>query len=135
MGRRSIRKGNKEILSKEGTTQGDPTAVGAYALGVTLLLQISKEKLFVDDFTVTGKVDEIKSYWYILQQVSPLYGYFPKPSKPYLIVTEYFYVNAKETLENSDVKLITEATLGQSSEVPLKKKPSWKVSLKTGPNN
>ena len=56
--------GNKEIISREGMTQGDPTAMGDYALGVTLLLhflqksimvneQISKELAFADDFTVT----------------------------------------------------------------------------------
>ena len=71
--------------------------MGAYALGVTLLHhflqgfimineQISKEVAFADDFTVTGKVIDIKSYWDVLQQVDPLYGYFLKPSKSYLIV-------------------------------------------------
>ena len=85
---------------------------------------ISQEKPFVDDFTVTGNVNEIISYWDILQQVSPLDGYFPKPSKSYLIVTEYFFENAKETFKNSDVKRITESTSEQSLEVPLKKKPS-----------
>ena len=30
--------GETEILSKEGTTQGDPTAMAAYALGVTSIL-------------------------------------------------------------------------------------------------
>ena len=31
--------GETEILLKEGTTQGDPTATAAYALGVTHLIQ------------------------------------------------------------------------------------------------
>ena len=44
----------------------------------------------------------------MLQQVGPLYGYFPKPSESYLIVKEYFYENAKETFKNSEVKLTTE---------------------------
>ena len=35
--------GGKEILSKEGTTQGDPTSIGTYALGVTLLLHLLHE--------------------------------------------------------------------------------------------
>lgn len=37
-------------------------------------------------FTVTGKVDEIMSYWDMPQKVGSPYGYFPKPSKTYLIV-------------------------------------------------
>ena len=91
--------GDHEIKSAEGTTQGDLKAMGAYALGVTPLIhflsefifineQRSKEVAFADDFTVAGKASEIKAYWDILQQQGPLFGYFPKPSKLYLIVKE-----------------------------------------------
>ena len=45
----------------------------------------------------------------MVQQVGPLYGYFPKPSKSSLIVKEHFYESAKETFKNSEVKLTTEA--------------------------
>ena len=55
--------GGTEILSKARTTQGDPTAMAAYALGVTPLIQhlleitsskklYSKEIAYTDDFTV-----------------------------------------------------------------------------------
>ena len=61
----------KELLSKECTTQGDPTAMGADALAVTPLLYFlrdfivnsehdSKEVAFADDYSVSGKVIEIK---------------------------------------------------------------------------
>ena len=71
----------------------------AYGLGVTLFFRFSQEFIiankqiieevaFWDKFTVTGKVDKIKLYRDMLQQVGLLYGYFPKPSGSYLIVKE-----------------------------------------------
>ena len=89
----------KEILSKEGTTQGDPTSMGTYALGVTPLLHFlhefilinehrSKEVAFADDLTAAGNIKQIKQYWELLLQVGPNYGYYPKLSKSHLIVNK-----------------------------------------------
>ena len=86
-----------ELFSKEGTTKGDPTTVGAYALGILPLLQFLLdfifvnelnviEVAFVDDFTVAGKLSSIKDYWNQLTSIGPKYGYFLKASKSYLIV-------------------------------------------------
>ena len=72
--------GGKEILSNEGTTQGDPTAMAAYAIGVTPLLRLLydqtrtqnhtlKEVAFADDFTVAGKISEIKGFWNTLRHL------------------------------------------------------------------
>ena len=66
--------GGGELFSKEGTTQGDPTPMGAYALEILPLLQFllnfisvnelsAKEVAFADDFTVDGKLSSIKDYW------------------------------------------------------------------------
>ena len=65
--------GGGELLYKEGTTHGDPTSMGAYALGILPLLQFlldfisvnqlnAKEVAFADDFMVAGKLSSIKYY-------------------------------------------------------------------------
>ena len=54
----------------------------------------SKEEAFPDDFTVARKSSNIKAYWDILQQQGPLFDYFPKPSKSYLIMKEQYYNKA-----------------------------------------
>ena len=98
--------GGKEILSKEETTQGDPTSMETYALGMTPLLHFlhelilinehrTKEVAFADDLTVAEKIKEIKQYWEPLLQVGPKYVYYPKPSKSHLIVKEEHFDRAK----------------------------------------
>ena len=61
----------KEISTREVTTQGNPTEMAAYAIGMTSLLRFilvynisnnntTKHVAFVDDFTVARKIEEIK---------------------------------------------------------------------------
>ena len=59
--------GEKELRSREGTTQGDPTAMAAYALGLTPLLdhlqsvkRSVKHVAFADDLIGVGNSEEIK---------------------------------------------------------------------------
>ena len=57
--------GGKELASDEGTTQGDPVAMGMYAIGILPLLLLnmpttederSKRIAFADDFTGIGEI-------------------------------------------------------------------------------
>ena len=73
-----------ELRSRQGTTQGDPTAMAAYALGLTPLLdhvqsvkRSVKHVAFADDLTVAGKLKEIKIWWDTLITEGPKYGYYP----------------------------------------------------------
>ena len=59
--------GGKESRSREGATQGDPTAMAAYALGLPPLLDYLqsvkrsvKHVAFADDLTGAGNLEEIK---------------------------------------------------------------------------
>ena len=91
--------GGGELISKKSTTQGDPTSMGAYTLGILPLLQFlldfisvnelnAKEVTFADNFTVAGKISSIKGYWSQLTSIGPKYGCFRKASKSHLIVKE-----------------------------------------------
>ena len=79
-----VKSGN-EIRSREGTTQGDPTSMATYAIGLTPLLDnlqsISsgiEHVAFADDLTGAGKSHQIKSWWDHLQVKGTNYGYYSK---------------------------------------------------------
>ena len=111
--------GGGEILSKERTTQGDATAMGAYELGILPLIHFllefisinhlsAKEVAFADDFTVAGKLTSIRHYWKKLTSLGLKYGYFPKASKSYLIVKEDKLNEARNVSNNSNVNITIE---------------------------
>ena len=122
---RSFIIGRGEILSQEGTTQGDLTAMGVYTLGILpfihFLLEFisinhlsAKEVAFTDDFTVTGKLTGIRDYWGELTVFGPKDGYFPKASKSYLIVKEHKLGQARKVFNDSNVNVTIEGKTQQT---------------------
>ena len=88
-----------EIRSSKETTQGDPTAMGANALGILPLREFwlqfinlnemnVKEAVFAGDFSVASSLNSFKDYWGELTAIGLKYSYFPKPVKSYLMVKE-----------------------------------------------
>ena len=76
-----------KILSSKGTTQGDPSAMGACALGILPLIKFllefislnemnAKEVVFADDFFVDDNLNRVKDYWEKLTAIGPEYSYF-----------------------------------------------------------
>ena len=105
-----------EILSKERTTQGDPTSMGTYALGILPILHSlldfvltsdlqTREVAFVDDLTVAGKLADIKSFWDKLSTIGSKYGYFPKSTKSYLIVKRSCLKDAKTIFTDTNMNI------------------------------
>ena len=78
-------------MSAEGTTQGDPLAMGLYALSIQPLitsLQAAssvKQCWFTDDASGAGSIMEIRTWWDALSTLGPDFGYFPNDRKCWII--------------------------------------------------
>ena len=77
--------GGKEISSSEGTTQGDPFAMPAYAVGIVPLLPLLKNDedsqnfnikhcAYADDLGGAGKLFELRKWWDKVEHYGPLFG-------------------------------------------------------------
>ncbi len=104
---------DKTLYSKEGTTQGDVGAMPFYSCSTMPLIHnldqivkkistITKNKdslkqtWYADDAAAGGSLDAIHAWWRQLQEFGPRYGYYPKPSKTWLIVKPGKEDRAKE---------------------------------------
>ena len=77
-----------QISSREGTTQGDPTAMATYALGLVPLIDVllnieNKGKMvaFADDLTGADNLEQLHMWWMKFLDIGPKYGYFLKPEE------------------------------------------------------
>ena len=100
----------ESILSKEGTTQGDPLAMAMYAVANTpLIYRLTEEELkqvwFADDASAAGKLVGIRNWWNNMTKIGPEYGYFPNASKTWLIVKEEHLEEAKQLFQDTGVKI------------------------------
>jgi hypothetical protein len=104
---------NQEILSQEGTTQGDNLAMAFYALSVKRLIRALNDvdclqEWFADDAAALGKLVALRAWWDRLRILGPKYGYFPKPSKCWLIVKEDVLAQARQIFENTGINITDE---------------------------
>ena len=104
------------ILSEEGSTQGDVTAMHKYGLGIKPLTselsnsinaELCKQAWYADDSSAAGQLIEMRKWWNTLCTAGPKYGYFPLPTKTILIVKEEFCSKAKEIFANTGVTITT----------------------------
>ena len=67
------------ILSREGTTQGDPLAMPMYAISLIPVIQrlrgIAKQVWYADDAAAGGSLCQLKKWWNILCSFSGSFWY------------------------------------------------------------
>ena len=103
----------RHIFSSEGTTQGNPLAMGMYSGSVTPLiasLQDShvKQVWFADDATAGGTLHGLRDWWSRLQDLGSLYGYYPNALKTWLIVKPAYLSDAQRLFEGTGVQVTVE---------------------------
>ena len=105
--------GGEELISAEGTTQGDPLAMSMYAIGILPLIQEleqhnTKQVWFADDSTDSGQLSCIKLWWEHLATRGPDYGYFVNPPKTWLLVKEEHLTTAQKWFAGAGINITTE---------------------------
>ena len=106
--------GHSILYSQEGTTQGDPAAMGFYASSTTPIIvhlnesSDASQAWFADDATSAGSITDLLVWWEELQNIGPGFGYFPNPQKTVLIVKPHALDMAKDLFGNSGVVITSE---------------------------
>ena len=102
---------SETVMSCEGTTQGGTESMGFYSgslvpishyqIGERTVDQspddsdIAKKLFYADDGAGGGTLYQVLRWWNEIQKLGPNFGYFPKPSKTWLIVKPEFLEKAK----------------------------------------
>ena len=103
-----------EVLSCEGTTQGDPLSMAMYALAITPLIRRLNELQedvsqvwFADDATAAASCHNLRSWWDQLSAIGPQYGYHPNASKTFLVVKDEYEDEAKTVFGDTNISVTT----------------------------
>ena len=85
--------------------------MGFYAVSTTKLSNPDssanvKKIFYADDGSAGGKLDSLHEWWSDLKQTGPLYGYYPEPTKSWLVVKPGHEDRAREIFP--DIKITTD---------------------------
>jgi hypothetical protein len=108
---------DEPLLSEEGVTQGDNSAMGFYACSMMPLIkqlmlkkELSDEEFeylkqiwYADDAAAGGKLKDIHKWWLKLCEAGPIFGYYPKPAKSWVIAKPGYLDEAKRLFPNLNV--------------------------------
>ena len=95
-----------------------------YSLGVIPLImrmseiQSTRQVWYADDSTACGTIDRLLIiWWHKLVDVGPTFGYFPNPSKSWLLVKEDFMNKPNELFHDTGAFIMSEGRPVLGSQV------------------
>ena len=100
------------LLSREGTTQGDPVAMAMYAIGVAPLIWRleapgTQQIWFADDSAAGTRLIALRRWWDLLRDIGPAYGYYPNSVKTWLVVKPSHFNTAQKIFGDLEVQIST----------------------------
>ena len=106
--------GGETILSREGTTQGDPLAMPWYSLSTANIINVLREiepsikqVWLADDATAAGDLFSLRNWYKYLEEIGDLYGYYVNKSKCWLIVKSEQMAEKAKQIFGEYVKITT----------------------------
>jgi hypothetical protein len=97
------------ILSQEGTTQGDPLAMPMYGLATIPLIRkldgLCTQVWYADDSAASGTIEQLHAWWDKLVKLGPAFGYFPNPTKTWIITKEDHHEKAITLFSDSGINI------------------------------
>ena len=108
-----ILKGCDNFLhSAEGVIQGDPLSMFAYTIAMLPLIRTLDDcsnciqLWYADNSSALGNITSLMSWFERLSIVGPQFGYFPEPTKSYL-VSESPISRASDMFHNTGINVVT----------------------------
>ena len=108
-----VLRGSSDFLySKEGITQGDPLSMFMYAVGILPLIRSLHNPTqwtqvwYADDASVCGCLNDIHEWFSQLCSKGPAFGYYPEPSKSYLLVNDRHRIEAERLFGALGVQIV-----------------------------
>ncbi|CAM1294773.1 Uncharacterised protein r2_g398 [Pycnogonum litorale] len=97
----------ESFSSEEGTTQGDPPAIGITPLIRKMARNDTKQIWYADDAAAGGTLESIHRWWEKLVKEGPRYGYFPNHAKTWLVTKPGLEETAKKIFEGTGIQITT----------------------------
>ena len=108
-----VRGASECLYSKEGVTQGDPLSMFMYAIGTLPLIRslhnpsLWTQVWYADDASAGGSLRDILDWFSLLCSRGPAFGYFPEPSKRFVVVGEHCKSEAEALFRDLGVIVVT----------------------------
>ena len=97
------------LLSREGTTKGDPLPMPMYAISVVpvirQLMGMAKQVWYADDAAAGGSLLQLKDWWSGLLSFGRHFGYHVNAVKTWLVVKEEYLSSAQCIFDGSGIQI------------------------------